>query len=668
MSHLRWSKTLAKLAAAATADAVGRCTVRADIASWQASGYYAEKGKPFTVIARGKWTMCRGKLPMVGPDGYSKKRGQYRHGALVMQIGCHTDDLSKKEDRKRDPIVYERFEVPGTLTATPKYGGLIYFFPNDRVQSDNAGAMAVTLRGAVPAPVIRRNTADMRRYKAILGNTGAPWGEIEGRYIILTLPVEAMKAIDDPQALIEWYDELYLHYCELDGRKPGPTKTRYVPDVQISKGSMHSGNPIMYHLTSIPRLTTLDHIRYENWGAMHELGHSFQRGDYNFEGTTEVTCNVFVLYAIDKMKLTGRSIHMKLDLLGQRYLARGPNFTEWQQDSGTGLSFYWGMIKTFGWKPYKKMFRAYWRLSRKERPRTDDQKRDLFLEIMSKAARRNLGPYFKRWGIPVSDGALKGVARLPSWYGPAEPDKGDLLVGVDYHHSSRGPPGNALQYWADRGVRYRVLVRAFRDQDLKDLDAAHLTTHYAKMDAQPEEVECLDRWIRAGGVFIANPLTWVAASYSKKEPQRTSVNMLVKRAGIYFTPRYLRSKRLPDGFDPPKGYVGFGRNTMADHPITKGVNRIIVGGTQGVTTIKTGEVLIWGEQEVRGKVVKHPYLVLVPHGKGLVIGFQHGGLLADEFFVAGHELAAYDNAELWGNVLAYVRQHKKSLRESAERR
>ena len=85
------------------------------------------KGQPIRVSASGRWTMNRGILPYVSPEGYGRPHGALPNGALILQIGCHADDLSGMEGLKRPPVVYERYAAPGELTVTPTFGGLVYF-------------------------------------------------------------------------------------------------------------------------------------------------------------------------------------------------------------------------------------------------------------------------------------------------------------------------------------------------------------------------------------------------------------------------------------------------------------------------------------------------------------------------------------------------------------
>jgi hypothetical protein len=69
----------------------------------------------------------------------------------------------------------------------------------------------------------------------------------------------------------------------------------------------------------------------------------------------------------------------------------------------------------FGWDPFKRVFAEYRALPRGERPRSDAVKRDEWMVRFSRAAGRNLGPFFEAWGVPTSSQARDSIAKLPAW-------------------------------------------------------------------------------------------------------------------------------------------------------------------------------------------------------------------------------------------------------------
>jgi hypothetical protein len=53
-----------------------------------------------------------------------------------------------------------------------------------------------------------------------------------------------------------------------------------------------------------------------------------------------------------------------------------------------------------------------------EQPGSDAEKREQWLVRLSRATRRNLGPFFRAWGVPTSEPARASIARLPTWIPP----------------------------------------------------------------------------------------------------------------------------------------------------------------------------------------------------------------------------------------------------------
>ncbi|MCD6404557.1 MAG: M60 family metallopeptidase, partial [Planctomycetes bacterium] len=321
-----------------------RFVVRADIPGWQGPVCWAARGQTIRVRAEGRWTIDVGGKPPVGPAGYQHQPpyGRFRFGALIMQIGCQTDDLSAKEAPKRPPVVFERHAVGTKSVITPRYGGLVYFYINDSDCTDNAGAIQVIVEGGTGAAVIGYRSRWLRNWPNSIRNIQAPWGEFQGDHVIFSLPTKEMCKVKDPVKVMKYWDTIYLHYCDLDGRVPARKKTRYVPDVDISVGFMHSGYPIMYMTSTIPQLVDMDNPRFPRWGFLHELGHNFQRPAYNFEGTTEVTCNIFTLYGYQQMGLNKIVQEKWKDGYFKKlaYLANGADFAQWQKDPFLGLYMY----------------------------------------------------------------------------------------------------------------------------------------------------------------------------------------------------------------------------------------------------------------------------------------------------------------------------------------
>ncbi|MHC5033119.1 MAG: M60 family metallopeptidase [Planctomycetota bacterium] len=360
---------------------------------WHSTGLYAPPGEVVTVRA---------------PVG--KK--------LKLRIGAHTDRLWDKPKWRRAPELVRVFPLRNPATrAASAFGGLVYV----DVPSLGAGTTEVWIEGAVEAPYFVLGATDPKQWREEIRARPAPWAELATRKVILTLPAEVVRGLDDPTPLLRFWDEVMDACADLAARpRARAYPERYVTDEQISAGYMHSGYPIMTHLDAAPRFVDLAALRAKgDWGMFHEMGHNHQARDWTFQGAGEVTCNLFTLYVLETVcpKASGHkavSEQATRDWI-EAYAAAGRDFSMWKRKPFLALVMYRQLKDAFGWEAFKKVFAEYRSLARHERPKTEAEKRDQWLVRFSRAVGRDLGPFFDSWAIPVSEGAKKSVAHLPAW-------------------------------------------------------------------------------------------------------------------------------------------------------------------------------------------------------------------------------------------------------------
>lgn len=69
-----------------------------------------------------------------------------------------------------------------------------------------------------------------------------PWGELATDNIILTVPTESLKALEDPEPLLQFWDEMMQAIARLASQPfPFQRPERIVADVQISAGECSRG-------------------------------------------------------------------------------------------------------------------------------------------------------------------------------------------------------------------------------------------------------------------------------------------------------------------------------------------------------------------------------------------------------------------------------------------
>jgi hypothetical protein len=374
------------------------------VPDWHSTGLYAAPGALITVT-----------LPA---EAVTKK--------LALRIGAHSDGLWHKDSWSRWPALsWMRTLDQATTTVANPFGGAVYV-----VVPRNAGRerVPVKIAGAVEAPLFVLGTTAAEQWKAVRTAPG-PWAELQARRVILTVPSTVVRELEDPTAVLRFWDEAIDAQDALAawGAEEKRRPERFVCDRQISAGYMHSGYPIMAHMDVADDNVELKLLKGNvlspgGWGQWHELGHNHQHGWWTPGNQGEVTVNLFSLrvqqelYGCKPEHVWGGNLAPK-----KRHAAiaafradsgKGPH--NW--DPATGLVFYWQLIDGHGWDVLHRVIASYKIDPPKPEPGNDAQKWDEWLKRYSREAKRDLGPFFKIWRMPVSEAVLDDAARQgPAW-------------------------------------------------------------------------------------------------------------------------------------------------------------------------------------------------------------------------------------------------------------
>lgn len=338
---------------------------------------------------------------------------------LDVKIGCHQDQLWRVTTPwKRVPQITRQFPInAATVTAANAFGGLIYIV----VKQPHADTkLDVKIANAVAAPWYVLDKTDLKEWRDKIRAEPAAFAELQSKHMVLSLQSSVVRALENPDELMRFWDKLVEAEDELAGKPSRPGPMRIVFDRQISAGYMHSGYPIMCPLNEAKNAASLDAMKKGTWGFYHEMGHNHQSGDWTFGGTVEVTCNLFSLYCLEKVCGLPRDGHPSIkpkprEQKMKNYFKDGGHFEDWKLDPFLALYMYMQMVDEFGWDPFKKVFAEYRDLPQGKHPKTDDEKHDQWLVRMSRATGKNLGPFFDAWKLPTSEAARKSVADLPEW-------------------------------------------------------------------------------------------------------------------------------------------------------------------------------------------------------------------------------------------------------------
>ncbi len=394
-------------------------------AAWISTGLYARPGRPVEV--------------RLSPEAMGK--------GLRVRVGCHVDELYSDGERAggctddqgygADTDEWQRWpdvsfasplRAEVTRVANP-HGGLIYVEVPAPPEGGSAATVTVTVTGGVGAPSFALGRDSTRDWQRRVRQAPAPWAELACDAIILTVPSKDVRGLDDPERVLRVWQRVLATYAELDGHPPSRRPERIVHDAQIAVGLMHDGYPIASHARwgdvelSPDVVDARKMVEKGLLGPWHELGHNRQRVAFAwcFDGTGEVTCNLYYLHACDLICGIAPWDNLVFDVIkgeggrARAFFERGASWDALKGDPTLMLFMFAMVVREFGWQPIKDLLAEYRNLPEAQRPRSDDERRDQFLVRLSRRLGHDLGPFLRRWGMPLSDNALSQVAGLPGW-------------------------------------------------------------------------------------------------------------------------------------------------------------------------------------------------------------------------------------------------------------
>lgn len=343
-----------------------------------------------------------------------------------VKVGAHKDTLYDKNRIKRWPNIVHTEHLPtdGTLTLSSPYGGLVYLVS----PAEGDSTIDVKLDGVVESPLFDlRNSGSIPDWERRRQSPGL-WADISGKFITITVPAESVRALDAPWEVMETWDRVVMAHNELRGTHPTDRRREFVVcDLQPGAGSMHSGHPIVTRLSiGIPKehdgkkfmLDNEDILKTGSWGLFHELGHNMQRKWWTFEGTREVTCNIFTLHAMDVIcgiNPWDNPVFARTASAVRDYLNVSVNVSEWKYTPGVKLPIYAQLAHHFGWGAYKLVFRKYEEMDLTEKRVGDQEEVDMWITVFSQTVQQNLCPLFEFWGLRFSDTVRQALNSLPSF-------------------------------------------------------------------------------------------------------------------------------------------------------------------------------------------------------------------------------------------------------------
>lgn len=343
-------------------------------------------------------------------------------------LGVHTDVITDDQiygtEFLRNPNVTIKLplKVGSNLVRSP-YGGPIVLISDESIDK----TIKISIEGAVEMPYLKVGSTTESDWLS-LRNKDIPYGSLESNLAVIYVPSEELSKLSYKEAvsIAEYYTTFGKLHNELSGlsdddisiHQPQEGKYWYVSDKQISGGWGHSGYPSMYY--NEWELVNPDNtINSYNgsWGQFHELGHNYQMYAWSHAYGSEVTTNLFSLYAQEKLFNISRLVEDNRYQQAINILNNPLIKDKWNND-GTSDPFiqlvFLDQIRLafpdLNWDIWKQLMRKYRGLSDDEYNsiNTDELKYNKFMILLCEITNTNLTHHFEKWSIPVtSDGKSK---------------------------------------------------------------------------------------------------------------------------------------------------------------------------------------------------------------------------------------------------------------------
>ncbi|MCB1229826.1 MAG: M60 family metallopeptidase [Verrucomicrobiae bacterium] len=363
------------------------------------TGLYAAPGEIITVTSPGK---------IVG-------RG------FEVVIGAYGGGLENRDQWNRYPRLQRKVAIDERTTRISNaLGGLITI----RVPKDaREGDLDFTIEGGVEAPLYVYGKTDLSDWKNEVRKRPAPWAELASERIIIAIPSDYIRRLNDPDKVMEVWNGFIDTAAELVQVDRNDYRAeRIVFDRQTSAGSMHSSYPVAAHLgENAEQAVDARSLKEDgNWGFFHEYGHNHQHDLWSLPGTGETTCNLWSVYLFENYIGKNRdNTHNAIRPLDRKqrmnaYFKNGRKFeSEWAM--WVALEPYLQVQEKFGWEPFKKVFDEYNHLPQDEWPKTQQEKNDQWVIRLSRACETDLAPFWSEWNLPLSKSVFSELKELPAW-------------------------------------------------------------------------------------------------------------------------------------------------------------------------------------------------------------------------------------------------------------
>ncbi|EJR45625.1 putative mucin/carbohydrate-binding domain-containing protein [Bacillus mycoides] len=297
-------------------------------------------------------------------------------------------------------------------------GGLLYFY----YYHNTGEVVAKVKKGGIPNPLFilgKHTTEDWKRMLKESPNSYAI--EMKGENSLLTMHPETVAEHlkqEDPAALLKKHDEIINIEHKISGlskdgvgvANQGKHSIHYVEDWYTDNYMYATYYRTAYSKGNLESVLNLEELTADGWGPWHEVGHQHQQDTWLWEGLGEVTVNI---YSLAVQTAFGHKTRLEQENRYEAafaYLGK-PNAQE-KMNEFEKLVMFWQLHLAYGDQFYPKLHQMYRVLHDTEMPKSDEEKKQMFIYMTSKVAGQNLIPFFDKWGIILNDDTREKIEKL----------------------------------------------------------------------------------------------------------------------------------------------------------------------------------------------------------------------------------------------------------------
>ncbi|MGX7414073.1 M60 family metallopeptidase, partial [Enterococcus caccae] len=315
-------------------------------------------------------------------------------------------------------------------------GGMVYLVNYSETRPEN-----VTIKGGVKVPHYIEGITSTNDFETQLETyKDVPFMEMENDNVIATIRIDRAKDIflkkGQEKVFIDTVKKVKMlsdHVAGLADDSFGVAKKSkqriHIVNPSFGAGTLFATN----YFVGLHSKTTKDRIIFASdgdtpdWGLSHEIGHIYQDNSYLWKNMKEVTVNIYADYAQKNWNSEGTGRYDAVNVSnGSResvanYFNKLSEDPTWTFDRETlessdyhfaVLGLYMTLPRVFGYDFYSVLSQNYRSLPENEKPKTDLEKKQMFILMTSKVAERNLLPFFDYWRFTVTDETREEMSDL----------------------------------------------------------------------------------------------------------------------------------------------------------------------------------------------------------------------------------------------------------------